>query len=214
MFTGIVEEQGRVSELTVAEGTARLVVACSGAIRDASVGDSVSVDGCCLTVTELDTGGAQPDGFAADLMAETLRATALGELGVGDPVNLEPALALGDRLGGHLVQGHVDAVGEVVDLADEHGTVTAAVAVPGELGPYLVAKGSVTLQGVSLTVVDTARRDGAAVFRVALIPHTRDVTTLGRLRPGARVNVETDVVAKYVGSLLAGGAETPYRPGR
>jgi riboflavin synthase len=205
MFTGIVEELGRVRTLELHDGHARLEVACSTVLADAAVGDSIAVDGCCLTVTS-----RTDDGFTADLMAETLRATALGDLGVGDPVNLERAMRADTRFGGHLVQGHVDAVGEVVAREELPGTVFVSIAVPDHLVRYLVPKGSITVAGVSLTVVDVSA-DG--VVRIGLIPHTLEVTSFGRLAVGDRVNLEADVVAKYVERLLAGGATSPYVPG-
>jgi riboflavin synthase len=212
MFTGIVEEIGRVAALeregAGADAAARLHVACTTVVEDAAVGDSIAVDGCCLTVTTL-TG----EGFTADLMAETLRATALGDLEVGAPVNLERAMRADARFGGHLVQGHVDAVGEVVGRDEHPGTVFLTVRAPEEVARYLVPKGSVTVTGVSLTVVDVSRTDGGdGTFRLGLIPHTLEVTTLGGLTAGARVNLEADVVAKHVEHLLAGGAPSPYVP--
>ncbi|MEX0836540.1 MAG: riboflavin synthase [Nitriliruptor sp.] len=212
MFTGIVEEIGRVRTF-VAEGdgaaaSARLHVTCSRVVEDVAIGDSIAVDGCCLTVTEFDDAG-----FTADLMAETLRATSLGGLRTGDPVNLERAMRTDARFGGHLVQGHVDAVGEVVARDDPPGTVLLTIAAPAEVARYLVPKGSVTVTGVSLTVVDVERTTaGRATFRVGLIPHTLEVTTLGVRTAGDRVNLEADVVAKHVEHLLAGGAPSPYVP--
>lgn len=207
MFTGIVEELGEVTRLDVADGHARLVVRCRTVTEDARIGDSIAVNGCCLTVTDLDD-----DGFAADLMAETLRATALGRLTPGDGVNLERALAAGDRLGGHLVQGHVDGVGEVVDRDEHPGTVFLRISAPTAVAPYLVPKGSITVDGTSLTVVDVEDGgDGSATFRVALIPHTLEVTTFGARQPRDEVNLEADVIAKYAERLLAAGAESPYR---
>jgi riboflavin synthase len=203
MFTGIVEELGHVRAIEVHDGYARLHIACSTVVEDAEVGDSIAVDGCCLTVTTL-----PEDGFTADLMAETLRATALGGLTPGSPVNLERAMAADTRFGGHLVQGHVDAVGEVVGREELPGTVFLSIRVPDELHRYLVPKGSVTIAGVSLTVVDLV--DG--VMRIGLIPHTLEVTSFGALQVGDRVNLEVDVIAKYVERLLAGGATSPYVP--
>jgi riboflavin synthase len=210
MFTGIVEEMGVLAAIeqqgSGAAASARLHVRCAEVVEDARVGDSIAVDGCCLTVTTL-----PGDGFTADLMAETLRATGLGDLDVGDRVNLERAMAAGGRFGGHLVQGHVDAVGELVERDEQPGTVFLTVAAPAEVARYLVAKGSVTVDGVSLTVVDVDRRsDGGARFRLGLIPHTLEVTTLGDRAVGDRVNLEADVVAKHVEHLLAGGAPSPY----
>jgi riboflavin synthase len=205
MFTGIVEELGHVRGVDLHDGHARLEIACATVLDDAAVGDSIAVDGCCLTVTSLRDGA-----FTADLMAETLRATALGDLQVGDRVNLERAMRADTRFGGHLVQGHVDAVGEVVGREELPGTVFLSVAVPDHLVRYLVPKGSITVAGVSLTVVDVS---DAGVVRIGLIPHTLEVTSFGGLRVGDRVNLEADVVAKYVERLLAGGATSPYVPG-
>jgi riboflavin synthase len=206
VFTGIVEEIGEVAALEVDGDAARLHVRCTEVVGDAALGDSIAVDGCCLTVTSLQ------DGFTADLMAETLRATALGDLEVGSGVNLERALRADARLGGHLVQGHVDAVGEVVGREEQPGTTWLDVRAPEEVARYVVPKGSITVAGCSLTVVHaTPADDGAAVVRIGLIPHTLEVTTFGRLQPGDRVNLEADVVAKYVAHLLAGGQDSPYR---
>ena len=204
MFTGIVEEIGRVTAIDVADGHARLHIACAQVREGTHIGDSIAVAGCCLTVTTL-----PGDGFTADLMAATLAATALGDLKVGDGVNLERAMRADTRFGGHLVQGHVDAVGEVIDREELPGTVFVTVRAPTELARYLVPKGSVTVDGTSLTIVDVTD-DG--VLRIGLIPHTLEVTTFGERGPGDRVNLEVDVVAKYVERLLAGGAGSPYVP--
>ena len=194
MFTGIVEELGRVVER---QGP-RLRIAAGNVLEGAAIGDSTAVNGCCLTVVALGGEGDQR-WWEADVSDETYSRTNLGACLVGDPVNLERPVRLADRLGGHLVQGHVDAVGEVVAAApDLH------VAMPGDLRRYLVEKGSVTVDGISLTVVDVLA-DG---FTVAVIPHTAEVTTLGVRRPGDSVNIEVDIIAKYTESLLAG-----YVPG-
>lgn len=202
MFTGIVEELGQVSDLEVADGHARLHIGCGDVLDGAHVGDSISVDGTCLTVTTL-----PGEGFTADLMAETLRATALGDLEVGRSVNLERAMRADARLGGHLVQGHVDGVGTITGREELPGTVFITIDAPPELARYLVPKGSITISGVSLTVVD---RTDDGRFSIGLIPHTLEVTTLGVLGVGDRVNLEVDVIAKYVEQLLAGGAPSPY----
>jgi riboflavin synthase len=207
MFTGIVEEVGTVASLDLHDGHARLGIACAEVVRDAAVGDSIAVDGCCLTATTF----LEPDGvrrgFVADLMAETLRATALGDLDIGSGVNLERAMRADDRFGGHLVQGHVDGVGVVVARDEQPGTVFVSIRVPDVVARYLVPKGSITLSGVSLTVVDVE----GDLFRVGLIPHTLEVTTFGaQLTAGARVNLEADVIAKYVERLLSGGTASPY----
>jgi len=184
VFTGIVEELGRVEAI---EG-GRLRIAARTVLDDATQGASIAVNGCCLTVVD------QGDGWwEADLSEETLARTNLGALRPGDPVNLERPVRLADRLGGHLVQGHVDGVGEIVQPAPD-----LQVRAPAELLRYIVEKGSVTVDGVSLTVVQPLP-DG---FTVAVIPHTAEVTTLGTKGPGAPVNLEVDVLAKYVEKLL------------
>lgn len=202
MFTGIVEEVGRVRHIDRDGRRALLDIACGTVVADAAIGDSIAVEGCCLTVTGLTRADdGDPDGFTADLMVETLRATALGDLAEGAPVNLERPLRADGRFGGHIVQGHVDGVGQVTDVDDQPGTRSVTFAAPREVSRYLVPKGSVTVAGVSLTVVDV---DGDH-FRVGLIPHTCEATTLGRLQPGDRVNLEVDVLAKYVERLVDAG---------
>jgi riboflavin synthase len=194
MFTGIVEELGSV----VSHSPGRIRIGAREVLGDASTGDSIAVDGCCLTVV------ATGDGWwDADVSDETYKRTTLGDRQPGDPVNLERPVKVSDRLGGHIVQGHVDGVGEIVDPAPD-----LRVRVPRELLRYVVEKGSIAVDGVSLTVVDVLD-DG---FTAAVIPHTAEVTTLGRKGPGDRVNLEVDVTVKYVERLLtwrtgaAGGA--------
>lgn len=200
MFTGIVEELGSVRSTTPNEGGARLELACSTVLSDAELGSSIAVNGCCLTVVALG-----PDWWAADAQRETLDRTTLGLLASGDPVNLERPIRLSDRLGGHLVQGHVDAVGTVAahELQPD-GSASVTVHAPGALTRFMVEKGSVTVDGVSLTItrVDDDAGDVEA-FTVALIPHTLAATTLGTRRAGDGVNLEVDVLAKYVERLLA-----------
>jgi riboflavin synthase len=192
MFTGIVEELGRIVAL---DGT-RLRVRCSTVVEDAGLGASIAVNGVCLTVVE-DADGT----LAFDLSEETLRRTALGRLAPGDVVNLERPATLSTRLGGHLVQGHVDGVGRIVSVRpDARDGAWLTVSAPDELGRYLVEKGSVTVDGVSLTVAAVEGR----TFSVALIPHTLEVTTFGSARAGDPVNLEVDVIAKYVERLLEG----------
>ncbi len=206
MFTGIVEEVGTVRALRRGAPGAVLEVDCATVVADAAVGDSISVNGCCLTVTALPPAG----GFVAALMGETLDRTALGRLGPGSPVNLERALRADGRLGGHLVQGHVDAVGEVVAVEPRDGWTVLRCTLPAALAPYVVEKGSIAVDGTSLTVMAVA--DGT--FAVGLIPHTLSATVLGRRTAGDAVNLETDVVAKYVARLLAGDTASPYTPGK
>jgi riboflavin synthase len=210
VFTGIVEEIGTVAVADrVADDHLRVQIDCQLVVSDADLGDSIAVNGCCLTVTSLAEGG----GFTADLMDETLAATSLGDLTVGQRVNLERAMQLGDRLGGHLVQGHVDATGEVVERVEQPGTTFLRFTAPPQVARYLVPNGSITIDGTSLTVVDVQDdEDGAATFRVGLIPHTLDVTTWGAIAVGDRVNLEADAMAKYADRLLAGGASSVYSP--
>ncbi len=193
MFTGLVEEVGRVTVIATAGDRARLVIAAPGVVDDLPLGASVAVDGVCVTATEVDA-----DGFAVDLMRETMRVTALGRLDTGARVNLERAMKIGDRLGGHLVQGHVDGIGEVIAVEDVPGTRTIRLRVPVDLTRYLVMKGSVCVNGVSLTVADV--HDD--VVAIGLIPHTLAETNLGDLTVGSAVNLEVDVVAKYVERML------------
>ena len=204
MFTGIVEELGRVVRLETVEDSARLTVEAPTVTQDVSLGDSVSVNGCCLTVTAL-----HGSTFTADLMAETLTRTTLGSQAPGDPVNLERALRASDRLGGHIVQGHVDATAEVLDHHRGEHWDLLRIGLPQEIARYVAVKGSVALDGVSLTVVDVvdasdvAPVPGAgASLSVGLIPETLRRTTLGSRRPGERVNLEVDVLAKYAERLL------------
>lgn len=204
MFTGIVEAVGTVVEVARTAPGGRLVVAHRLA-ADLTIGDSISVNGCCVTVTE-----RTADRFAADLMGETLDRTTLGGLTADAPVNLERALAADGRLGGHLVQGHVDGVGEITTVTPHDGWTVMAVAAESRLAPHLVEKGSIAIDGTSLTVMGVRDRDDGVEFEVGLIPHTLAVTVLGRRAAGDAVNLETDVVAKYVERLVAGGAATPY----
>ena len=188
MFTGIVEELGTVDRR---EGQ-KLRLRCRTVLGDVTLGASIAVNGCCLTVVAWD---ADAGWWEADVTEESYLRTQLGDLQPGDPVNLERPVRLEDRLGGHLVQGHVDAVGVIVTAAPD-----LKVHVPDSLHRFLVEKGSVTVDGISLTVVDPAP-DG---FTVAVIPHTTEVTTLGHKGPGDRVNIEVDVMAKYAEKLLSG----------
>ncbi len=192
MFTGIVEELGEVVSLH----GGRLVVECRKVPRDSGVGASVSVNGTCLTVVENPAGR-----LSFDLSEETMERTGLGRLSPGSLVNLERPLTLAARLGGHVVQGHVDGVGEIaaLDTTDDGGALLS-VTVPEPLLRYVVEKGSIAVDGVSLTV---AAVEGDAI-RIALVPHTLTATTLGQARPGDRVNLEVDVMAKYVERLMEG----------
>ena len=196
MFTGIVQDVGRVQALEPRGGDVQMVIEFdrldTSGIR---VGDSICVQGCCLTATEL-LGNA----FAADVSRETLNLTTLGDLSAGTPVNLEPSLKAGDVLGGHLVSGHIDGVATVTSISGDARSQRIKIAVPDDLARYIARKGSVAVDGVSLTVNEV---DGNE-FGVNIIPHTQAVTTLGRLVVGARVNLEIDQVARYVERLLMG----------
>ncbi|MEH1169303.1 riboflavin synthase [Micromonospora sp. CPCC 205539] len=194
MFTGIVEELGEVVRVTATAGDSALVAVRGPLVTsDARHGDSIAVNGVCLTVVDVADGV-----FTADVMGETLRRSALGALRPGDPVNLERAAALGSRLGGHLVQGHVDGVGELISREPAEQWETVRFRLPAALARYVVEKGSITIDGVSLTVAEV----GADEFAVGLIPTTLKLTTLGQRGVGDPVNLEVDVLAKYVERLL------------
>ena len=197
MFTGIVEELGTVAGVEDQGDAIRLTIHAEHVLADAGLGDSISVNGCCLTVAERDG-----DTWTADVMQETLDKTSLAGVQPGDKVNLERAVTPTTRLGGHIVQGHVDGVGTIASRTPSEHWEVVDVSMPPELGRYLVDKGSVTVDGVSLTVV-SARADG---FSVSLIPETLARTTLGSRRPGDRVNLEVDILAKHVEKLLAAQA--------
>ena len=193
MFTGIVEELGSVEALLDQGDAVRLTVRGPSVTADAGVGDSIAVNGCCLTVAE-----RGQETFTADVMRETLDKTALGALTEGDRVNLERAVTAQTRLGGHIVQGHVDGTGTLLSRTPSEHWEVVEVGLPADLSRYLVPKGSITVDGVSLTVVDVS----AGSFTVSLIPETLGRTTLGRKQPGDPVNLEVDVIAKYVERLL------------
>ena len=199
MFTGIVEELGEVVAVEELADASRLTVRGPLVTGDAAHGDSISVNGVCLTVVTNQDGA-----FTADVMAETLRRSSLGALGVGSPVNLERAVRVQDRLGGHVVQGHVDGTGELLAVTpDQHWTVVR-VSLPDGLGRYVVEKGSITVDGISLTVAAIQE----TWFEVSLIPTTLALTTLGTKGPGDPVNLEVDVIAKHVEKLLQAGLRT------
>jgi len=193
MFTGIVRERGRVVSLDGGPEGVRLLVEAPGTAAVSAVGDSVSLNGCCLTAVELSDGR-----IAFDAVPETLARTSLAGLGTGSPLNVEPALRAGDPLGGHYVQGHVDAVGWVRSVDAEGDGARVWIDAPAEVLRYCVEKGSIAVDGVSLTV---AALDESG-FAVALVPHTLELTTLGSLSQGQEVNLEADVLAKYVEKLV------------
>jgi len=199
MFTGIVEELGEVTHVDDLGDSARLTIRGPVVTSDARHGDSIAVNGVCLTVVDV-----LPDGgFTADVMAETLNRSSLAAAGAGSPVNLERAAALNSRLGGHIVQGHVDGTGKVIARTSSEHWEVVRIALPAALSRYIVEKGSITVDGVSLTVSALAG-DGSDSdwFEVSLIPTTLSLTTLGRAVVGTPVNLEVDVIAKYVERLL------------
>ncbi len=198
MFTGIVEELGRVTEVRRGSDDARITVAGPTVTTDAKLGDSIAVNGVCLTVTDLRNGS-----FTADVMLETLRRTSLHAVEAGSRVNLERPLTLADRLGGHLVQGHVDGTGTVLDRTPAERWELVRISLPAALTRYVVEKGSITVDGVSLTVVEVT----PDAFTVSLIPATLAATTLGLRTVGEIVNLEVDVLAKYAEKLLAARLE-------
>jgi len=193
MFTGIIEELGIVTRLNRGSNSCQISIQASKVLEDVKLGDSIAINGVCLTVTSFDRGQ-----FAADMMAETLAKTNLNDLGSGQRVNLERAARLGDRMGGHLVQGHVDAVGTIVEQQTVDIAKVLRINAPQEILDYLVAKGSVAIDGISLTVVAVFPDS----FTVSIIPHTAKMTTLGFKKTGDTVNLETDIIGRYVEKLL------------
>jgi riboflavin synthase len=199
MFTGIVEEMGNVKALRRDAGGARLTIVASTVLDGTALGDSINVNGVCLTVVE--KGNAE---FSADVAHETLKVTNLGDLRVGQKVNLERALQLSSRVGGHLVTGHVDAVGRIKEKRQEGSSWRIAMEAPTDALRYIIKKGSVAVDGISLTVAEIDR----AGFSVAMIPHTAKQTTLGFKMAGESVNLETDIIGKYIEKLLSGRVES------
>ena len=198
MFTGIIEELGRITRWErTAEGGARLTIDAPLATADARHGDSIAVSGVCLTVVDLDAGR-----FTADVMGQTLAVSAIADLSEGDQVNLERAAKVGDRLGGHIVQGHVDGVATLLQVRDEGSWRVLRFSLPADLAPLVVDKGSIAVAGTSLTVSTVGRDDDGHWLEVSLIPETLTATTLGGLAVGARVNLETDVLARHVARML------------
>ena len=203
MFTGIIEEVGRIQRL----GGGSLTIAAREVLKDVHVGDSIAVNGICLTVTSFDARH-----FTANVMPETVRRTSLDGLRQGSPVNLERALQLGGRLGGHIVSGHIDGTGTIRAFRDEKNAILMTVEAEPSILQGIVEKGSVALDGISLTVAEVTDRD----FTVSLIPHTREVTNLGSRRQGDAINIENDVIGKYVAKMLGsayGTAEGPEHAG-
>jgi riboflavin synthase len=194
MFTGIIEEVGSILDVTGVGSGSRLRIAASTVLSDVSLGDSIAVNGVCLTVTSF-----KSDQFTADVVPETMRRTNLHQLRAGSAVNLERAMSIGRRFGGHIVSGHIDGVGEVTNIKKEDNAHILTIRIPDALSRYIVQKGSVALNGISLTVMNVVDNQ----FEVSLIPHTRGVTTAETFQVGSQINVECDIIGKYVERLLA-----------
>ena len=194
MFTGIIEEIGVVRGIKHGSDSAQLLIEAAKVLEDSRIGDSIAVNGVCLTVVSFRHGL-----FTADVMSETLEKSNLGMLRSGDKVNLERALRLGDRLGGHLVSGHIDGVGTITRLAKKDIATLVTVSAPPEVMRYVIKKGSVAIDGTSLTIVDVE----SGAFQVSLIPHTAKATVLGQKKEGDTVNLEADIIGKYVEKLIA-----------
>ena len=193
MFTGLVEELGKIKSITKGTKSARLTIEGQVVLQDVKLGDSIAVNGTCLTVVEY-----TQRSFTADVMPETVRSTVLAELKPGDLVNLERTLRLGDRLGGHIVSGHVDGVGLIRSKERSDNAIVVTIEAPPQVMRYIIAKGSIAIDGTSLTIVDY----GTDWFSVSLIPPTAALTTVGLKEPGSKVNLEADVLGKYVAKLL------------
>ena len=193
MFTGIIEEVGTVKSVISGGSSGEIAISARTVLENTKIGDSIAVNGVCLTVTSM-TGS----GFTADVMPETLRRSNLGQLHIGDSVNLERAMAADGRFGGHIVSGHIDGVGTVAEMKRESNAVWVKIAAAGDILRLIVEKGSIAIDGISLTVAEVTSRD----FSVSIIPHTGSETTLLQKRIGDRVNLENDIVGKYVEKLL------------
>ena len=194
MFTGIIEEMGKVKSIAKGAKSATIEISASKVVEDVRLGDSIATNGVCLTVTQFDK-----QSFKVDVMAETMRSSTFNHLKVGDYVNLERALKLSDRLGGHLVSGHIDGVGEIINREKEDNAVWLTIKVPLDMTKYMIKKGSIAIDGISLTIQSIT----SDVLQVSIIPHTSDVTTLLQLKPGQQVNIECDLIAKHTEKLLA-----------
>lgn len=204
MFTGLVEEIGTIQSITKSTKSARITIKASKVLEDIKIGDSIATNGVCLTATEFNSSS-----FTIDVMAETMRRSNLNGLQPGDQVNLERALQLGDRLGGHIVSGHIDGVGRISSFEKEDNAVWITIDASPEILKYIVQKGSIAIDGVSLTVAYVDER----VFKVSIIPHTKDVTTLLRKRAGHAVNLECDIVGKYIEKLMGAKEQAPKHQG-
>ncbi|TJX13095.1 riboflavin synthase [Tissierella creatinini] len=204
MFTGIIEEIGRVESVVKSAKSSRITIKAKKVLEKVKLGDSISTNGVCLTVTSFDR-----DKFSVDVMAETIRRSNLRNFSPGDEVNLERALSLGDRLGGHIVSGHIDGVGTIEDFEKEDNAVWITISASIEILKYIVQKGSIAIDGVSLTVAYVDNE----VFKVSVIPHTKDMTTLLGKKVGAGVNLECDMIGKYIEKFLGAKEQAPVKKG-
>lgn len=193
MFTGIVEEVGSVKQVISGSNSGEIRIAASKVLEGTKIGDSIAVNGVCLTVTSMDNGG-----FSADVMPETLRRTNLGYLKSGSPVDLERAMAADGRFGGHIVSGHIDGVGTILEMKQEENAVWVRIGAASQIIGLIIEKGSITIDGISLTVAKLGEKD----FQVSIIPHTASETILLKKKPGDIVNLENDILGKYVKRLL------------
>lgn len=203
MFSGIIEEMGALKSIENNLGGARLSILAATVLEDLKIGESVSVSGTCLTVT-----GIENEDFAVDVSSETLKRTTLGSATVGEPVNLERAMALNERIGGHLVTGHIDGIGIIRERAQNGNSFHLTIEATENIVRYCVEKGSITVDGISLTINSVSERS----FSVAIIPHTAKVTTMGLKQIGDSVNLETDLIGKYVERLLQASGHLPGNP--
>lgn len=204
MFTGLVEEIGKIESVIKSTKSARITIKAKKILEDVNLGDSICTNGVCLTVTSFDSGK-----FTVDVMAETMRRSNLKTLSLGAEVNLERALRVGDRLGGHIVSGHIDGVGQIKSYEQEDNAVWITIEAPSEILRYIVEKGSIAIDGVSLTVAYVDE----SIFKVSIIPHTKDMTTLLRKKIGDVVNLECDMVGKYIEKFLNVKEEIPPKKG-
>ncbi len=200
MFTGLVEELGKVKTIEKGAKSVRITIAAKKVLEDVKLGDSIAVNGTCLTAVDFDS-----TYFTADVMPETVNKTVLAHLRPGDPVNLERTLRLGDRFGGHMVSGHVDSIGKIIAKDQNDIAIIVKISVTPETSRYIIKKGSIAIDGISLTVVEATD----TWFSVSLIPHTAKMTTLGYKRVGDSVNLETDIIGKYVEKLLMPKSSEP-----
>jgi riboflavin synthase len=204
VFTGLVEEIGKIESIIKSEKSAKIIIKANKVLKEIMLGDSIATNGVCLTVTSFESGK-----FTVDVMAETIRRSNLKGLSPGDEVNLERALRLGDRLGGHIVSGHIDGTGIIMSYEKEDNAIWVSISASPEILKYIVQKGSIAIDGVSLTVAYVDE----SIFKVSIIPHTKEMTTLLRKKVGDEVNLECDMIGKYIEKLLGSKEQAPVKKG-